>query len=540
MPLRASDGCARLAPMTGCSRRDLAMIYAFDHHHTESHDELRRRLGGKGFSLWLMTRELKLPVPPGFTIETKQCQTFLEGGPLPDLDAAIRGQIGGLEKTLGRRFEGNAEPLLVSVRSGAASSMPGMMDTVLNVGMTPATAAALADLSGDALFAFQSYKRFLVSYAGTVLGLETKYGPPGHETEAELRADIEHLRREIARSCELDALDDPWHQLFSTVLAVFKSWNSPRAVSYRAREHIDDKIGTAVNVQAMVFGNLDDRSGTGVAFTRNPSTGEPFPCGDFLFRAQGDDVVGGTHHTLPLQEMAGALPGAYADLLQAMERLEAYHRDLCDIEFTVERGKLWMLQARVGKRSPAAAPRIAVDLVREGKVGLNRLEAVRRISPDLLSGAVQIARATTISKPVAQGLGTSPGVATGQVVFDPDRAVELSDSGIDLILVRRETSPEDVHGMGVAKGILTTLGGMMSHAAVVARAWNIPAVCGVTDVELNENGLLIADTLIREGDVISIDGDTGAVYLGSIAAAAAVDPYIEILRNWAAEPAITG
>jgi pyruvate,orthophosphate dikinase len=238
--------------------------------------------------------------------------------------------------------------------------------------------------------------------------------------------------------------------------------------------------------------------------------------------------------------MAGALPGAYADLLQAMERLEAYHRDLCDIEFTIERGKLWMLQARIGKRSPAAAPRIAVDLVREGKVGLNRLEAVRRISPDLLSGAVQIARATTISKPVAQGLGTSPGVATGQVVFDPDRAVELSDSGIDLILVRRETSPEDVHGMGVAKGILTTLGGMMSHAAVVARAWNIPAVCGVTNVELNENGLLIADTLIREGDVISIDGDTGAVYLGSITAAAAVDPYIEILRNWAAEPAITG
>jgi pyruvate, orthophosphate dikinase len=512
------------------------MIYAFDHHHTGSHDELRQRLGGKGFSLWLMKHELKLPVPPGFTIETRQCQTFLEGRPLPDLNAAIREEIGRLEKGLGRRFGGDTEPLLVSVRSGAASSMPGMMDTVLNVGMTPVTTAALAKLSGDALFALQSYKRFLVSYAGTVLGLETGYGPPGHENEAALRADIEDLRQQIGHLGQGEALDDPWHQLFSTVLAVFKSWNSPRAVSYRAREHIDHSIGTAVNVQAMVFGNLDDHSGTGVAFTRNPSTGEPGPCGDFLFRAQGDDVVGGTHRTLPLQDMAGAFPEAYADLLRAMERLEAYHRDLCDIEFTIERGKLWMLQARIGKRSPAAAPRIAVELVREGKVGLDKFEAIRRISPELLSGVVQIGRAATISKPVAQGLGTSPGVASGQVVFDPDRAVELSGTGADLILVRRETSPEDVHGMGVAKGILTTLGGMMSHAAVVARAWNIPAVCGVTDVELTESGLLIAGALIREGDILSIDGETGAVYIGPIAAAASADPYLEILRGWATEP----
>jgi pyruvate, orthophosphate dikinase len=526
--------------MIGRSRRDFAMIYAFDHHHTESHAELRRRLGGKGFSLWLMTHELKLPVPPGFTIETDQCRTFLEGRPLPDLNATIREQIGRLEKALGRGFGSHTEPLMVSVRSGAASSMPGMMDTVLNVGMTPATTAALAELSGDALFALQSYKRFLVSYAGTVLGLETRYASPGHETEAGLRADIGGLRRQIAQACEPDALDDPWHQLFSTVLAVFKSWNSPRAVSYRAREHIDGNLGTAVNVQAMVFGNLDDRSGTGVAFTRNPSTGEAGPCGDFLFRAQGDDVVGGTHRTLPLRDMASAFPSAYADLLQAMERLEAYHRDLCDIEFTIERSKLWMLQARIGKRSPAAAPRIAVDLVREGKVGLDKPEAIRRIGPELLSGAVQIERAVTVAKPVAQGLGTSPGVATGQVVFDPDRAVELSGDGTDLILVRQETSPEDVHGMGVARGILTTLGGMMSHAAVVARAWNIPAVCGVTGVELTDSGLVIGGLLVREGDIVSIDGDTGAVYLGPIAATATVDPYLETLRDWAAEAATVG
>jgi pyruvate,orthophosphate dikinase len=516
------------------------MIYAFDHRHTAPHAELRQRLGGKGFSLWLMTRELGLPVPPGFTIETKQCGDFLEGRPLPELKASIRAQVGRLEKALGRTLGGGADPLLISVRSGAASSMPGMMDTVLNVGMTPESAAALADLSGDAVFAFQSYKRFLVSYVGTVLGLATKHKAPHLETEAELHEDIRGLREEIARCCDLAVLDDPWYQLYSTVEAVFKSWNSPRAVTYRAREGIDNTIGTAVNVQAMVFGNLDDQSGTGVAFTRNPSTGEPVPCGDFLFRAQGDDVVGGTHRTLPLAEMASALPGVHAELLRAMARLEDYHRDLCDIEFTVERGKLWLLQARTGKRSPAAAPRIAVDLVREGRVGLDRLEALRRIDPELLSGAVQIERAVTAAKPIAQGIGTSPGAATGHAVFDPDRAVELSDSGTDLILVRRETSPEDVHGMGVAKGILTTLGGMMSHAAVVARAWNIPAVCGLTEAELTDNGLLIADRLVREGDIVSIDGDTGAVYLGPIAAAAAVDPYLEILRSWAREAAKAG
>jgi pyruvate, orthophosphate dikinase len=513
------------------------MIFAFDHHHAESHSDLRQRLGGKGFSLWLMTHELGLPVPPGFTIETKQCQAFLEGRQLPELKASIREQIGRLEKVLGRTFGNCTEPLVVSVRSGAASSMPGMMDTVLNVGMTPETAKALADLSGDPLFALQSYKRFLLSYSGTVLGIETKGSALRQDTEAELHADIESLRREMTHSNELVALDDPWHQLFSTVEAVFKSWNSSRAVAYRARERIGNEIGTAVSVQAMVFGNLDDLSGTGVAFTRNPSTGEPAPCGDFLFRAQGDDVVGGTHCTLPLKAMATALPNAYAELLQAMEKLESYYRDLCDIEFTVERGRLWMLQARIGKRSPAAAPRIAVDLVREGKVGLDKLEAVQRIDPELLSGAIRIERTVTAAKPIARGLGTSPGVATGQLVFDPDRAVELSASATDLILVRQETSPEDVHGMGVAKGILTTLGGMMSHAAVVARAWNIPAVCGLAEAELTENGLLIEGKLLREGDILSIDGDTGAVYLGPIAAAAAVDPYLEILRTWAVEAA---
>jgi pyruvate, orthophosphate dikinase len=509
------------------------MIFAFDHDHVDAHAELRKRLGGKGFSLWLMTRELGLPVPAGFTIVAELCHAFLEGKRPPEFNGLIQQQIGRLGDVLGRPFAADSEPLLVSVRSGAASSMPGMMDTVLNVGMTPRAVTALIDLTKDPMFALRSYRRFLASYAHTVLGLKPMEANAGEGTEAGLRDDIAGLRSQIASACDLARLDDPWHQLFSTVEAVFHSWNSPRALAYRAREGISYDMGTAVNVQAMVFGNLDRRSGTGVAFTRNPSTGEPMPCGDFLFCAQGDDVVGGTHRTLPLEAMAEALPEAYAELTRAMAKLELYYRDLCDIEFTVERGKLWMLQARIGKRSPAAAPRIAVDLVREGKV--DRAEALRRINPDLLSGAIQVERATKTGEQIAQGLGASPGVATGQVVFDPDRAVDLSAADADVILVRRETSPEDVHGMGVAKGIITTLGGMMSHAAVVARAWNIPAVCGLADAELTEEGLRIGQGLIREGDILSIDGDTGAVYRGAIDAVATADPHLEILRGWAAE-----
>jgi pyruvate,orthophosphate dikinase len=252
-----------------------------------------------------------------------------------------------------------------------------------------------------------------------------------------------------------------------------------------------------------------------------------------LFCAQGDDVVGGGSRTLPLQAFEQAMPDVYRELASAMDRLETYYRDMCDIEFTVERGRLWLLQARVGKRSPLAAPRIAVDLVREGRVGLQPAEAAARIDPELLSGATSIARASTEGAPIAAGLGVSPGSATGKIVFDPDRAVELAEVGEDVLLVRRETSPEDVHGMGVAKGILTTLGGMMSHAAVVARAWGVPAVCGVVDVEIDGASLRCHDAVYREGDILSIDGDTGAVYAGAIASRVAVDPYLVTLREWA-------
>lgn len=508
------------------------MISAFDSEHTASTVELRSRLGGKGLGLWVMTKELGLNVPPGFTIETSVCAAHLVGSAPEGLEAEVRQHVAALERRLGRVFGGPGEPLIVSVRSGAAASMPGMMDTLLNVGLTPATTRVVADISKDPIFAAESYRRFLHAYGTTVLGIHIGAHPSEGGSLAQIEADISHLREQIASVCALETLDDPWTQLFSAIEAVFKSWNSPRARAYREHENIPDAPGTAVNVQAMVFGNLDERSGTGVAFTRNPSTGEAALCGDFLFHAQGDDVVGGTHRTLPLAALEAVLPGVYVELATASERLESYFRDLCDIEFTIERGKLWMLQSRVGKRSPAAAPRIAVELVREGKVGMSKAEAVRRVGDGLLSGAVHVDRLSTTQTPFARGVAASPGAATGRAVFDAERAVEWAKEGADLILVRRETSPEDVHGMGVARGIVTTLGGMLSHAAVVARAWNLPAVCGIEKAKIDDVGLHVGDVTIREGDIISIDGDTGAVFRGEISASTSSDPYLEIIRAW--------
>jgi pyruvate,orthophosphate dikinase len=510
---------------------------SFDFGHREPHARLRARLGGKGFSLWLMRHELGLPVPPGFTIETGQCQPYLREGLRQSLKRDIDQAVAVIEREIGRRFGDRSDPLLVSVRSGAAASMPGMMDTVLNVGMTPANAEALAQATANPVFALQTYLRFLVAFAKIVHGLDLVSLPALPGDIPALREEIAAIRRAILAQPAGASLDDPRAQLFDAIGAVFRSWNSPRAIAYRERAHVEEANGTAVTVQAMVFGNLDERSGTGVAFTRNPSTGEPVPCGDFLFCAQGDDVVGGSSRTLPLQAFEQAMPNVYRELASAMDRLEAYYRDMCDIEFTVERGRLWLLQARVGKRSPLAAPRIAVDLVHEGRVGLQPAEAAARINPELLSGATSIGRASTDIAPIAAGVGVSPGSATGKIVFDPDRAVELAEVGEEVLLVRRETSPEDVHGMGVAKGILTTLGGMMSHAAVVARAWGVPAVCGVVGVELDGASLRCGDAVYKEGDVLSIDGDTGAVFAGAIASHVAVDPYLVTLREWASSAA---
>jgi len=506
------------------------MISPFDCDHKAPISELSARLGGKGLGLWVMSKELALSVPPGFTIETSACRAWLAGALPPHFHEDVRREVAQLEGRLGKRLGDPKAPLIVSVRSGSAASMPGMMDTLLNVGMTPAVVEALAEASGDRLFAVQSYRRFLHAFGTTVLGLELGAHAPETDAVEKIDADICRIREEIADRYSIEMIDDPWRQLFAAIEAVFQSWLSPRARAYREREKIPNDLGTAVNVQAMVFGNLDARSGTGVAFTRNPSTGEAGLCGDFLFRAQGDDVVGGTHRTLPLSVLETALPECYAELAESAHRLEGYFRDLCDIEFTIERGKLWLLQARVGKRSPAAAPRIAVELVREGK--LTKSEALRRIDANVLSGSVHVDRLATTQEPLARGVPASPGAATGRAVFDVERAIELAQQGLDIILVRRETSPEDVHGMSVARGIVTTLGGTLSHAAVVARAWNLPAVCGLEQAVLEDQALRIGDIRIRDGDLISIDGSLGAVYLGEMARASLEDPYLKTLRAW--------
>lgn len=508
------------------------MLYPFDHPHMGSHAEVTARLGGKGASLWAMVHKLHLPVPPGFTLSTDECQRFLGEGLSPPLKDAIRQAISNVGQQVGRHFGDPANPLLVSVRSGAAASMPGMMDTVLNVGLTAQTTEGLAQLAGDRAFAQDSYRRFLRAYAEVVLDLDLSHVSDGDGAGAACDEEIEALRRQIATHIGLDVLDDPWQLLFSAVEAVFKSWNSPRAQHYREREGIAHDLGTAVNIQAMVFGNLDEQSGTGVVFTRDPSSGEAVPRGDFLAHAQGDDVVAGTHRTQPLDALERALPQAYAELTRSMGVLELYYRDLCDIEFTVERGRLWVLQARAGKRSPAAAARIAVELAQDPRFGLSRADAIARVPAELLDGTRSVQQASGTGTPIATGLGASPGVASGRIVFDPDRALEWSERGEDVILVRRETSPQDVHGMGVARGILTTLGGLMSHAAVVARAWGIPAVVGAKGITLADESMTIGQTVCREGDLLSIDGERGQVFLGAIDREAKPDPYLQILRSW--------
>ncbi|MDQ6661863.1 MAG: pyruvate, phosphate dikinase, partial [Chloroflexota bacterium] len=499
------------------------------------YEEISRKVGGKGASLWVMTQQLGLPVPPGFTISTNECRSFLEHGFRAELAASVEQALNRVGQQLGRRFGDAKRPLLVSVRSGAVVSMPGMMDTVLNVGLTQATTEELARLVGDRCFALNLYRRFLHMYASVVLHEDIAESVCDEHQEATLVSEIDSLRDLVAQKIGTQRLDDPWELLYSTIGAVFHSWNSPRAQVYREHEGIPNDLYTAVNVQAMVFGNFDDASGTGVVFTRNPSTGEAHPTGDFLFHAQGEDVVNGTHRTLPLSALEQKLPHVYRELCGAMEVLEGYYRDMCDIEFTVEQGRLWILQARVGKRSTAAAARIAVELAEDARFGLSRREAIARVPRERVADSSSISHSDRSLEPIVCGIGVSPGVATGHIVFDPDQAVVYATEGTDVILVRRETSPKDVHGMSVAKGILTTLGGLMSHAAVVARAWGIPAVCGAEGIVIGESSFSVEDTIYREGDVISIDGDSGEVFLGEVTTLPVQDVFLEKLRTWIQE-----
>lgn len=466
-------------------------------------DDRSRLLGGKGAGLALMAKDLGLPVPPGYTITTEACSAYLAGRWPSALDDEVRQHMDRLGQRMGRRFGDAADPLLVSVRSGAPVSMPGMMDTILNLGLNEATTAGLASTTGDAGFADDCRRRFEQSYS------------------------------DIIGSANVPS--DPWVQLRAAIEAVFRSWNSDRARAYRRREQIPDDLGTAVTVQAMVFGNRGADSGTGVLFTRNPSTGEPTLFGDVMFGAQGEDVVAGTHKPEPVTALEKRLPAVAAELRRHAETLERHFADMCDIEFTIEQGRLWLLQVRVGKRSPRAALRIAIDMAQEETFPFSREQAVRRVASSLADPPRVFVPAGDTPSAIAAGLPASPGIATGAVVTSSEAAIAAAAEGSPVILVRPETSPEDVAGMSRAAGVLTARGGLASHAAVVARGWGIPAVVGASGLEVGDAEVRIDGRRIAAGDTVTIDGSTGAVYLDELAGTWQVAPEAATLLAWAAE-----
>ncbi len=472
-------------------------VFALDALPTTDPAETKALVGGKAANLARMIRELRLPVPPGFVITTATCRDYLAGGWPEGLDDEIREAMGRLEAAVGRRFGDPVDPLLVSVRSGAPVSMPGMMDTILNIGL-PRDATAL----GDPAFTASCRQRLEATFRATV---------------------------------GVDVPDDPWAQLREAVEAVFRSWNSDRERTYRAKERIPDDLGTAVTVQAMVFGNRGRNSATGVAFTRNPATGEPALYGDVLFDAQGEDVVAGTHATQPIAVLDERLPAVATQLREYARRLEHHFTDLCDIEFTIEDGRLWMLQVRVGKRSPQAALRIAVDMAEDAAFPLTRQEAVQRVLP-ILADPPRVATArSSFVRPLVTGLPASPGMASGPIMTSPEAVAAAAESGSAAILVRAETSPDDVHGMARAAGILTSRGGLASHAAVVARGWGIPAVVGAEALEVRDGEVVVGERVLRAGDVITIDGSSGEVFEGAIAGTSEVVPEARTLLAWARE-----
>ncbi len=481
----------------------MSYVFDCDQRHDLTFEELKGLLGGKAANLAVMALDLGLPVPPAYSISTAACNAYLAGGWPGGLDAELRAHMARMEERVGRRFGDPGDPLLVSVRSGAPISMPGMMDTILNLGLNDATTEGLAVRSGSPKFAANCRRRFDAMYRDIV----------GGETVPE----------------------DPWIQLRAAVEAVFRSWNSDRARTYREREGIPDGLGTAVTIQAMVFGNRSVGSGTGVLFTRNPATGGPALYGDVMFNAQGEDVVAGTHRTEPITVLDERLPEVARELREYAARLERHHRDLCDIEFTIEHGRLWLLQCRIGKRSPQAALRIAVDMAEDPEFPLTRREAVRRVAGILAHPPLVTTERRDAASVLATGLPASPGVACGEIVTSPDAAVEAVEAGRTVILVRAETSPDDVHGMARAAGILTSTGGLASHAAVVARGWGIPAVVGAGAVVVGDASVVIGPRTLAIGETITIDGSTGTVFAGAAAGTATVVPEATTLLAWARE-----
>ncbi len=503
-------------------------VYLFQ----EGSQDMRDLLGGKGAGVAEMTRA-GMPVPPGFTITTEACREYYRGGrKFPaELWGQVEAALASLEEQTGKRFDDAQNPLLVSVRSGAKFSMPGMMDTVLNLGLNERTLRALSELTGDERFALDAYRRFVQMYGKIVKGID---GDRFEEalTEAKQHAGVktdpelapEQLRELVkafkaiyAKETGEDFPDDPKHQLRGAIESVFASWNTPRAVAYRRLERIPDDLGTAVNVQMMVFGNMAENSGTGVAFTRNPITGESQLYGDFLLNAQGEDVVAGIRDTEPISALDKRMPEVFREFQDYAGKLEQHYRDVQDLEFTIERGKLYMLQTRSAKRTGEAAVNIAVALVEEGLI--SREEAVARVEPRQLEQLIHPrVDPSAKAEPIGKGVPASPGAATGEAVFDADRAEEWGQAGRAVILVRVETNPSDVHGMIAARGILTSTGGTASHAALVARGMGRPCIVGASEiaVDLKARTLSAGGAKVSEGEEITIDGTTGNVFLGKV------------------------
>lgn len=507
---------------------DSKYIYLFE----EGDAEMRSLLGGKGANLAEMTR-IGLPVPPGFTISSEACNVYLAADRnFPDgmLDQ-VYAALSQLEIKTGKKFGDKNNPLLVSVRSGAAVSMPGMMDTVLNLGLNDDSVQGLSDLTGDERFAYDCYRRFIQMFSNVVLDIDhTKFDDIVERYKSRLRlifdyeipaSEMKGIIKEYKALVEKEKgfgfPQDVREQMIMAVKAVFNSWNNQRAIVYRRINKIDDSLGTAVNIQCMAFGNMGQDCGTGVAFTRNPSTGEKELYGEFLVNAQGEDVVAGIRTPTPISKLQEELPEVYQQFLDTCTKLENHYRDLQDIEFTVEKSKLYMLQTRNGKRTARAAVKTAVDMVEEGIISIE--EAIMRVDAEQLNQLLhrQI-DSSFMAEPIAVGLPASPGAACGKVVFDADTAEKQGSSGEKVVLVRSETTPDDIHGIVYAEGILTSRGGMTSHAAVVARGMGKPCVCGCESIKIDtdEKCFRVGNSIIHEGEIITVDGATGGVMIGEI------------------------
>ena len=505
-------------------------VYLF----SEGNGNMRELLGGKGANLAEMTN-LGMPVPQGFTISTEACTRYYEDGEkiAQDIEDQIYEYLKKMEEITGKKFGDPHNPLLVSVRSGSRASMPGMMDTILNLGLNDEVVESFAKITGNPRFAYDSYRRFIQMYSDVVMEVGKKYfeelidemkAEKGVKLDTELDADdlkklAEQFKAEYKAKLGVDFPSDPREQLMGAVKAVFRSWNNQRAIVYRRMNDIPSSWGTAVNLQSMVFGNTGDESGSGVAFTRNPATGDPHLYGEFLMNAQGEDVVAGIRTPQSIDQLKEVMPEVYDQFAAIADKLEKHYKDMQDMEFTIEKGKLYMLQTRNGKRTAQAALKIAVDMVDEGM--LTKEEAIMKVEPKQLDALLHPqfdAESLKAATPVTKGLPASPGAACGKVYFTAAEAVAAAQDGNKVVLVRLETSPEDIEGMAAAQGVMTVRGGMTSHAAVVARGMGTCCVAGCGEVKMNEEEkyFLIGDKKVCEGDYISIDGSTGNVYLGEI------------------------